>query len=431
MKKLITRSRSLVLVAVLAVMAAMCTVSTAQAASPGGGAGGIHTTSSRATAASGTPCSFVPALTCQSTDPTIALNIDYYGEQSGCTYAWNVDWGDGNSSAFTVAEPAVGYVFLANHTYKTAKAYTISVAGQVTSGTCVANPFTAQFTLLTPSPPPALAPTIYWSQTSGRPGTHVTLTGNGWVPGGIVQIHLPSKGFFTGKSSWHVNSNGTWKQNFTVADSAPGTYTLSFTETTGHLHVTGSFRVLSAPRPSACPDPSVSIAPSSGPVGSKFLVQGTGWASRGVVHITPPSGSKGIFYLAPATPTVGKGGNWRTEVTVGKSSVGSYTFTFTETGCKSDKLPFQVGVSSNTVKTFTQSVTVTTFGFNAACVNLKENPLGYVLYHTTYSGWSYVYANGAIGDGWYQTWDNGWKTVSGPATVVSKSTTTECGLPGG
>lgn len=98
-----------------------------------------------------------------------------------------------------------------------------------------------------PQPEPAPAPTIYWSQISGRPGTLVTLTGNGWAPGGTVVVHLPSNGFFIGNSSWRISSTGSWKQSFTVADTTPGAYTVSFTETTGHLNGTGSFRVLAAP----------------------------------------------------------------------------------------------------------------------------------------------------------------------------------------
>jgi hypothetical protein len=146
MKRLVVRSRSLVLAVALAVLAAMCTVSTAHAASSGS-----------STAASSTPCSFVPTLTCQSTNPAVALNIDYYGSQSGCIYVWDVDWGDGSTPVdLTVTDPADGYVVLADHTYSGANTYTITVTGQVTAGTCVANPFTAQFTLLTaPSPPPA------------------------------------------------------------------------------------------------------------------------------------------------------------------------------------------------------------------------------------------------------------------------------------
>jgi hypothetical protein len=147
MKRLITRSRSLVLVVALAMIAAICTVSTAQAA-PASAA------TPHVTAASSTPCSFVPALTCESTGAQVALNIDYYGEQSSCTYVWDVAWGDGNSEDFTVSYPADGYIFLANHSYSGAKTYTITVTGQVTAGNCAANGFTAQFALLASAPPP-------------------------------------------------------------------------------------------------------------------------------------------------------------------------------------------------------------------------------------------------------------------------------------
>lgn len=157
MKRLITRPRNLMLVVALAVIAATSTVGTAYATSPGGGDAGINGAAPHATSTSGTPCSFVPALTCQSTNPTVALNIDYYGSQSGCTYVWFVSWGDGNdSSDLTVTNPPDGYVVLANHTYAATGEYTIAVTGQVTAGVCTANPFTAQFTLLHPAPPPII-----------------------------------------------------------------------------------------------------------------------------------------------------------------------------------------------------------------------------------------------------------------------------------
>ena len=105
----------------------------------------------------------------------------------------------------------------------------------------------------TPKPaPPVAQPTIYWSRTSGRPGTHLTLIGNGWVPGGTVRIHLPSKGFFYGSVSWPVDSQGGWKQNFTVGNTPRGTYTLSFSETSGHLLVTGIFTKKSLTPPVYC-----------------------------------------------------------------------------------------------------------------------------------------------------------------------------------
>lgn len=162
MKRLVVRSRSLVLVVALAVMAAMCTVSTAHAASPGSGAAGIRGAASHAAAASSTPCSFEPATTCQSTDPSVTQNVHYYGDQSGCTYVWDVSWGDGQSSPnLTNTDPPDGYMFLANHTYAAAGTYAISLTGQVTAGDCTANTFTAQFTLVTPPPP--VAPGIHYS----------------------------------------------------------------------------------------------------------------------------------------------------------------------------------------------------------------------------------------------------------------------------
>ncbi len=74
-------------------------------------------------------------------------------------------------------------------------------------------------------------------------------------------------------------------------------------------------------------------------------MKGAGWISGGVVHITLPNGSKGIFGAADATPTVSAGGAWQTTVTVGKSPAGSYTFTFAETGCTSQTGTFQVTAS--------------------------------------------------------------------------------------
>jgi hypothetical protein len=183
MNGLFARSRSLLLVVALAVIAAMCIVSTAHAASPSAGAGGIRAGASHATVSSGTPCSFVPALRCQSTDPTVALNIYYYGDTSACTFVWDVSWGDGKSSAnLTVTDPADGYVFLTNHTYAKEGAYTIAVTGQVTAGDCVASGFTAHFTWLTaPTPPPAVNTT--WSGYGG----------SGSVKGvGVAVWHVPS-----------------------------------------------------------------------------------------------------------------------------------------------------------------------------------------------------------------------------------------------
>jgi PKD domain len=246
MKRLFVQPRSLVLVAVLAVIAGICSMPAASAAPTGGGAGGgaaMGATTSHSKAASNSPCNFQGAQTCQSTDPTVTVSTDQYGDTSNCTFVWDVDWGDGQSSSNVLTDPSDGWVVLAHHKYKATGTYTISLTGQVTAGNCTVTDFSRTFTLLAPPPP-----VIHWSKTSGRAGTLITLTGKGWIPGGTVQIHQPEKKLFLGITTWTVDSHGNWKHYFAEQDAPPGTYKFSFTETPGQLRVTGSFRVLDPPK---------------------------------------------------------------------------------------------------------------------------------------------------------------------------------------
>jgi hypothetical protein len=158
MKRLFARSRSLLLVAALAMVAATGTVSTAAHAAPAdtGGAAGVRTAiASRSTAASSTPCTFGPAQSCESTDPAVTVNTYYYGDTSGCTFTWDIGWGDGSSSAdIVISQPADGYVFTANHTYAAPGEYTIAVTG-TEDGSCQETngdfTFTLASSLATPS----------------------------------------------------------------------------------------------------------------------------------------------------------------------------------------------------------------------------------------------------------------------------------------
>jgi hypothetical protein len=250
-RRVFARPRSLLLALALAVVATLCTVSTARAASsaPGvGNAAGGRIAASSSAAVSDQPCNFVYSIkTCESTDPTVSMSGYYYGDTSACTFVWNIYWGDGASSTDIMqTDPTDGYHFLASHTYAAPGTYTITDSTQVTAGTCTASNGDHTFTLLA-SPPPASSPKIHWNRTSSLPGRLVTLTGSGWVPGGIVQVHLPEKALFIGISSWRVNSQGNWKESFAVGDAPQGKYKLSFSETSGRLLVTSSFTVLDQP----------------------------------------------------------------------------------------------------------------------------------------------------------------------------------------
>lgn len=82
------------------------------------------------------------------------------------------------------------------------------------------------------------------------------------------------------------------------------------------------------------------------------------------------------------------------------------------------------------VYSYQDSVTIMTYGLRPdICFDRYYNPLGFILSYAKYSGWSYRDAKGVSYVGWYQTWDNGWKTVVGPYTVDSVSHTYDCGLP--
>jgi len=95
------------------------------------------------------PCTINPILQCQSLNPTVAVNIDYWGDAPTCVFTWNVNWGDGTSSQnLVVTGPPDGEVPLTKHTYTRQGTFTIAVTGSESTGNCVVDPFTATFTSL-------------------------------------------------------------------------------------------------------------------------------------------------------------------------------------------------------------------------------------------------------------------------------------------
>ena len=149
MKRLINRSRSLVLVVALAVVAAMCTVSTANAASSASAA-------PHEPAASSSQCKFMESLkTCKSTDRTVSYTDNAYGNTSDCTFVFTIAWGDSSpTTTVKVTDPTDGPHLLATHRYAaTPRAYTITVTVQVTAGSCTGTNSVHTFTLVkAPSP---------------------------------------------------------------------------------------------------------------------------------------------------------------------------------------------------------------------------------------------------------------------------------------
>lgn len=215
MRKVLAGSRKLLLVAALAALTMYTVFAGHNVASATVGAAAVRTVAYTATSASSTPCSFNPATTCQSTDPTVTENVYYYGDTSACSFVWDVNWGDGQSTAnLAYTDPPDGYLFLANHTYKAAGKYNISITGQVTSGNCVANPFSAQFTLAAPSPSLSGRACVFNAPNGGEP----LPTFHGWVMSGHVgwaYLADPATGTWEyganeGYASYYGGSSKTW-----------------------------------------------------------------------------------------------------------------------------------------------------------------------------------------------------------------------------
>jgi CHAP domain/Fibronectin type III domain len=219
MNRLITRPRSLLLVAVLAVVAAMCTVPTAHAASSA-------SVVPRGPAASSTQCNFVESLqTCESTDPTVSYTDNAYGNTSGCTFVFSITWGDGGATTETVTDPTDGPHLLATHTYAGPGVYTITVTVQVTAGNCTGTNSVHTFTLANAATP--AAPSNLTATAVGPTSVRLTWTNNAADQSGVVisrngVVSVNVQGATVSSYTWNGLSPDT-KYWFYVASKIYGT----------------------------------------------------------------------------------------------------------------------------------------------------------------------------------------------------------------
>jgi Fibronectin type III domain len=189
--------------------------------------------------------------------------------------------------------------------------------------------------------PPALSP------TQGSAGTHVTASASDWP--GCSSMSVSGWGQTT-LGTAAVSSSGAFTLSFTVPGNAPlGAAQLVFSPACSHSTIltVATFTVTQGtPPPPSC-SPSVSLTPSSGAVGSKFVMAGKGWLPNGTVAITLPSTAPGFFEsTTPFTFKVAADGTWQLTAIVGKpSAAGGYTFTYAESGCASKTGTFTVTAS--------------------------------------------------------------------------------------
>ena len=164
-------ARAAAIAAIGAAAAVIAAVALLASSSPGGHPSSSGTTASSGTtpgtpitatsttpSAAGSPsatagsiCSFISGgpTSCESTNPQVQLYVTIHDEILGCTFVWNIDWGDGKSSDNIIIQGRLnGSIFLAGHTYLVPGSYTMHLSRRVTQGLCTGATGTLQFTFL-------------------------------------------------------------------------------------------------------------------------------------------------------------------------------------------------------------------------------------------------------------------------------------------
>jgi hypothetical protein len=192
---------------------------------------------------------------------------------------------------------------------------------------------TVSITIIPPQePPPEAQPTITLDPTEGAPGTEVTVTGSGWIPGDTVFIHFAVAGNEVAQAT--VGDDGSFTATFTVpADAEIGEQLVI----AGNLDVSrqtdAPFRVPESTEQPSCPEPTVTLSASSGKAGDTITIQGKGWLPGGTVAFTM-SGPEQYDITSMPVPDSGE---WAINLhVVDATPPGDYDLVFSENheGCE-------------------------------------------------------------------------------------------------
>jgi hypothetical protein len=107
---------------------------------------------------------------------------------------------------------------------------------------------------------------------SGPIGTDVTITGTHATPNGSLEIYWDN----TPIGTRTADENGNFTYTFSVPSSTRGTHRITVLDLTTNVTDTSLFTVI----------PSISIAPSTGPIGTKAEITGIGFAANETLTLT-------------------------------------------------------------------------------------------------------------------------------------------------
>ena len=197
-------------------------------------------------------------------------------------------------------------------------------------------------------------PSMSANPTSGPIGTQVTLTGNGFAPSASVSIT-----FGTTKLSTSCNSTsaGGLSCTFTVPRSLTGSQTVTATDSYGNT-ASSSFTVTA---------PTLSLNPSTGPIGTSVTATGNGYPASASVTIAFNGAAQPT---SPSTCVIGISGALNCSFNVPSSPAGAQRVVATDSSGNTANATFTVtaptlslSINSGIVG---QSVTITGNGFLAS-----------------------------------------------------------------
>jgi hypothetical protein len=197
-------------------------------------------------------------------------------------------------------------------------------------------------------------PAITLSPTSGNVGSSVTVTGSGFAASSTVTINYDGVVQTTSPATVTTSSSGAFSASFSVPASVVGAHTVSASD--GSSSSSATFTVTQ----------SITLAPTSGSVGSSVTVTGSGFAGSKTVTIKFGSTT---MTTVPSTVTTDAYGSFSASFTVPAATAGGKTVTATDAGSNSASATFTVTPAitlSPTSGNVGTTVTVSGTGFTAS-----------------------------------------------------------------
>src|SRR2546427_3952626 len=175
--------------------------------------------------------------------------------------------------------------------------------------------------------------TISLNPSSGPTGTTVTVTGKNFAANSGITISYDGAGITTTPTTITTNSTGSFTGSITVpTSSGAGTHTVKATDASNHP-ASAQFTV------ATIPVATISLNPSSGPVGTTVNISGSNFAANSGITISYDNAG---ITTTPTTITSTSTGSFTGSITVPSSIAGLHTVNATDASNNSASAQFIV-----------------------------------------------------------------------------------------